>query len=156
MTDEEGMRLAIDACRRGIDAGQAPFGAAIVYEGRSLVAVHNTVWAHTDPTAHAEVNAIREACARLDSISLDGCTLYSTCEPCPMCLSASHWAKVGRVVFGASIADAQAAGFSELPIAVETMVELGQSALRLQRGALREECQRLFEEWKQAQDGEAY
>lgn len=150
MTDEQGMQLAIDACRRGIEAGQAPFGSAVVKGGRVLVATHNTVWADSDPSAHAEVNAIRSACREMGSIWLRGCTIYCTCEPCPMCLAASHWAKLDRVVFGASIADAgpDAAGFSEMPIAAETMVELGQSPLVVHRGVLQAECVRLFEEWK--------
>src|SRR4051812_13423533 len=114
MNDEEFLRRAIEVCRQGIAAGQSPFGAVIVREGRVVVAAHNTVWRDLDPTAHAEVNALRAAAAALQSIELAGCTLYSTCEPCPMCLAASHWAKVDRVVFGAAIADATAAGFGEL------------------------------------------
>ncbi len=156
MTDEQGMQLAIDACRRGIEAGQSPFGAAIVNQDRVIVASHNTVWADTDPSAHAEVNAIRAACRSLDSISLEGCTLYSTCEPCPMCLATSHWARIDRIVFGASIADAKTAGFSELPIPVETMVELGDSPLKLLRGARLTDCVTLFDEWKQANRSQVY
>ncbi len=156
MTDEQGMQLAIDACRRGIEAGQSPFGAAIAQGDRILVATHNTVWADTDPSAHAEVNAIRAACRQLGSISLKGCTLYSTCEPCPMCLSTSHWAKLDRVVFGASITDAETLGFTELSIPVETMVELGHSPLILRRGVNQEECVRLFEEFTRANKSALY
>jgi tRNA(Arg) A34 adenosine deaminase TadA len=148
MTDAEFMRRAADACRLGIDAGQSPFGCVIARDGRVVAEAHNTVWADKDPTAHAEVNALRSAAAALGSIDLAGCTLYATCEPCPMCLAASHWAKVGRVVFGASIADADAAGFSELPIPAARLVELGRSPLVVQGGVLREACVRLFEEWK--------
>lgn len=156
MTDEQGMRLAIDVCRLGIEAGQSPFGAVIVRDGQVIASTHNTVWADTDPSAHAEVNVIRAACRRLGSISLEGCTLYSTCEPCPMCLSTSHWARLDRVVFGASIHDAASAGFSELPISSETMVELGQSPLAIQRGVLQPECVLLFEEWKRANRSRVY
>ena len=104
MTDEDFMRLAIEKTREGIAAGQSPFGSAIVKNGEVVAVTHNTVWKTTDPTAHAEVNCIRRAAASLGTIELAGCTLYSTCEPCPMCLAASHWAKIDRVVFGATIA----------------------------------------------------
>ncbi|HEU5116437.1 MAG TPA: nucleoside deaminase [Isosphaeraceae bacterium] len=156
MTDEQGMQHAIEACRRGIEEGQSPFGAAIVKQDRVLVAVHNTVWADTDPSAHAEVNAIRAACRSLNSISLEGCTLYSTCEPCPMCLAASHWAKIDRIVFGASVADARAAGFSEMRISIESMVAQSGSHLILHRGVRLTECASLFEEWKKANRSETY
>src|SRR4051794_15872306 len=113
MKDEEYMRLAIAKTREGIAAGQSPFGAVIVRDGKVVAATHNTVWLTTDPTAHAEVNCIRAAASVLKTIALEGCTLYSTTEPCPMCLSAIHWAKIERVVFGATIEDAATAGFAE-------------------------------------------
>jgi tRNA(Arg) A34 adenosine deaminase TadA len=156
MNDEPFMEQAIAACRRGIAAGQTPFGCVIVKDGRVAAEAHNTVWADTDPSAHAEVNAIRRAARALGSIELAGCTLYTTCEPCPMCLAASHWAKLGRVVFGASIAEAAEAGFSELPISAERMVELGRSPLRVRGGVLREACVALFDEWKAAGRSRTY
>jgi tRNA(Arg) A34 adenosine deaminase TadA len=150
MSDEEFMRRAIDACRLGIAAGQSPFGAVIVRGSVVVAQAHNTVWRDLDPTAHAEVNGIRAASSALKTIELSGCTLYSTCEPCPMCLAASHWAKLDRVVFGALISDATAAGFSELPVAAATLVELGRSPLKVEGGLLREDCARLFREWQEA------
>src|SRR5437660_8349500 len=114
MSDEAYMRLAIQKTREGIAAGQSPFGSVIVQGGQVVAATHNTVWRDGDPTAHAEVNCIRATARALGTIFLHGCALYSTTEPCPMCLSAIHWAKIERVVYGASIADAAAAGFSEL------------------------------------------
>src|SRR5262245_39005406 len=124
MTDEDAMRLAIAACRRGIAAGQSPFGSVILGpDGQVVAEGYNTVWADTDPTAHAEVNTIRLAAGALGRIELSGCTLYSTCEPCPMCLASSHWAALDRVVFGALITDATAAGFREMPIPAERMAE---------------------------------
>ncbi len=104
--DDRYMRLAIETAKEGIAAGQSPFGAVIVREGTVVVAAHNTVWRDTDPTAHAEVNAIRKAAARLGRIDLHDCTLFSTCEPCPMCLAATHWSKIERLVYGATIDDA--------------------------------------------------
>lgn len=150
------MRLAIDKAREGIAAGQSPFGAAIV-NGSQIVAVsHNTVWQDSDPTAHAEINAIRLAAAALSGIDLKSCTIFSTCEPCPMCLAAIHWSKMRRVVFGASIADAAAAGFSELSISARSMVKMGGSSLKVEGGLLREECRALFGLWKENPSRKAY
>ena len=117
--DEGYMRLAIQKAREGVAAGQTPFGACIVTAGGEVAACeHNVVWRTTDITAHGEVNAIRVACRSLGTIDLSGCTIYSTTEPCPMCFSAIHWAKIAGIVFGASISDAQAAGFNELAISM--------------------------------------
>src|SRR6516165_9769852 len=113
MTDADYMRLAIRKAQESIAAGQSPFGAVIIKDGEVVAATHNTVWRDSDPTAHAEVNCIRAAASALRLIDLSGCEMYSTCEPCPMCLSAIHWARIDRVVFGATIADAALAGFNE-------------------------------------------
>ena len=157
MTEEEFMRKAIAVCRRGIEAGQAPFGSILIdTDGRVVAEAHNTVWSDCDPNAHAEVNVIRRAAGSLGRIALRGCTLYSTCEPCPMCLAACHWAKLDRVVFGAAISDAAAAGFSEMPIPADRMVTLGQSPLIVRGGPLREECSQLFQEWKETGNAKAY
>jgi tRNA(Arg) A34 adenosine deaminase TadA len=150
MTDEVFMRLAIEKCREGIAAGQSPFGTVVVRDGKVLAAVHNTVWRDNDPTAHAEVNGIRATAAALRGHHLGGCTLYTTCEPCPMCLAAIHWAKIVRVVYGATIADATAAGFSELCVPAEQLARLGGSPLRVEAGPLRDECRDLFRLWKEA------
>jgi tRNA(Arg) A34 adenosine deaminase TadA len=150
MTDELFMRLAIQMTREGIRAGQAPFGAIIVKEGEVLATTHNTVWRDCDPTAHAEINCIRQAARTQKSIFLYGSTMFTTTEPCPMCLSAIHWAKIERVVFGAVIADAAAAGFYELHVDAKLLADMGRSHLRVEGGLLREECAALFEEWKQA------
>jgi guanine deaminase len=156
VSPDELMRLAIDAARRGILAGQSPFGCAIAYEGRIVAACHNTVWLTTDITAHAEVNAIREACRRRRQILLEGCVVASTCEPCPMCMSALHWARVKTVYFGATIADAATAGFRELAIPAATVVQLGKSPVELVEGILAEKCRELFRQWKQSAPQPAY
>ena len=150
MTEAELMRLAIEKTREGIAAGQSPFGSIIVKDGEVVASTHNTVWRDTDPTAHAEINCLRRAAKALQTIDLKGCTLYSTCEPCPMCLSAIHWAKVDRVVFGATIDDAAEAGFCELHVAATSLAEMGRSPLVVEGGLLREECSALFSEWKKA------
>ena len=146
--DEAPMRRAIELARRGIEAGQSPFGAVIIRNGRIVAEAHNTVWADTDPTAHAEINAIRLAAGKLGTIDLTGCTMYSTCEPCPMCLAAIHWAKLDRVYYGAQIADAAAAGFSELAVPAAELADRGGSQLQVLPGPLRRECQELFKLWK--------
>jgi tRNA(Arg) A34 adenosine deaminase TadA len=150
MSEQDFMWLAIRKTQEGIAAGQSPFGSVIVQGDKVVAATHNTVWRDTDPTAHAEVNCIRAAARALSTIALQGCTLYSTTEPCPMCLSAIHWAKIDRVVFGATIADATAAGFSELHVAAKTLAEMGKSPLRVESGLLREECADLFAQWKKS------
>ena len=87
MDDATFMWRAIEKVREGIIAGQSPFAQAVVKDGKVVAATHNTVWRDTDPTCHAEVNAIRQAAAALASINLTGCVMYTTCEPCPMCLA---------------------------------------------------------------------
>jgi guanine deaminase len=156
MTEADYMRLAIEKTRAGIDAGQSPFGSVIVRGGEVVAVTHNTVWLTTDPTAHAEVNCIRAAAGKLKTIFLTGCTLYSTTEPCPMCLSAIHWARIERVVFGATIADAAAAGFHELYVPAKDLAALGKSPLKVESGLLQAECAALFDEWKRSGKARAY
>ncbi|MBN1495690.1 MAG: nucleoside deaminase [Spirochaetes bacterium] len=151
------MRLAIEKAREGMRGGQTPFGACIVSaDGRVLACEHNVVWHATDITAHGEVNAIRSACRATGSIDLSGCTIYSTTEPCPMCFSAIHWARISRIVYGASIADAQAAGFNELAIANVVMKDAGGSPVDIEAGCLRDECAALFNEWKESGSARPY
>ena len=150
------MKLAIDRAAEGVDQGQTPFGACIVKDGRLLVCAHNVVWMTTDITAHAEVNAIRQACGLLQTIDLSGCTIYSTCEPCPMCFSAIHWARIGRIVYGTSIEDAKEAGFAELEISNRQLKELGATAVSIEGGVLKDECADLFFRWKKSQKHCAY
>jgi tRNA(Arg) A34 adenosine deaminase TadA len=150
MTEADYMKRAIETTREGIAARQSPFGSVIVKDGVVVAAAYNTFWRDTDPTAHAEVNCLRRAAKALGTVDLSGSTLYSTCEPCPMCLAATHWARVGRVVFGAPMATAAAAGFSELHVAAADLARIGGSRLVVEGGLLREECAALFDEWKRA------
>jgi len=147
MRDDEFMRRALEKAAEGVAAGQTPFGACIARGDEVVACRHNCVWAETEITAHAEICAIREACRVLGCVNLAGCTIYTTCEPCPMCFSACHWAHLDRIVYGAAIADAQAAGFRELTIPAEEMKRLGGSPIVLQGGVLQEECARLMREW---------
>ena len=144
------MGLAVERARAGIAAGQSPFGAVIV-KGDALVAAgHNEVWKRIDPTAHAEVVTIQRAAAALGTIDLSGCTMFTTCEPCPMCAAAIHWARLDECVYGATIADAARAGFNELHLAVGEVYRIGRSMVRLGPGVLNAECAGLFGEWNRA------
>jgi tRNA(Arg) A34 adenosine deaminase TadA len=153
---EKYMRIAVGTASQGIQNGQTPFGACIVKDNSVIAASHNSVWEDTDITAHAEINAIRRACSELKTVSLDGATIYSTCEPCPMCLAACHWAKIETVVYGASIEDAENFGFSELTISADKMVELGKANMNIISGVIREQCLQLFENWSSRTDKKTY
>ena len=146
-SDEKWMRMAIDKAREALDKGQTPFGAVIVKNGELVVAAHNVVWETTDITAHGEVTAIRLACRKLNTIDLRGCEIYSSTEPCPMCFSAIHWSGMGRIVFGASIADAKMAGFNELTLSNQDMKRIGGSKVELVGGVLKEESVEVFREF---------
>ena len=121
-----------------------------------MAACHNTVWLTTDITAHAEVNALREACRRRQQVLLTGAIVATTCEPCPMCMAALHWARVEQVYYGASIEDAASAGFNELPIAASALLAQGNSPVEISGACLAEECRSLFERWKQSKSARRY
>ena len=141
------MTLAIAAARDGIRAGQSPFGCAIASEGGVVAVAHNQVIETTDITCHAEINALRQACRAVGDIHLTGATVATTCEPCPMCMAALHWARVGTVYYGASIADAATAGFNELHLPASELLRIGRSTVELVPGVLAQECRGLFQEW---------
>lgn len=106
---------AVALATENVEAGGGPFGAVIVRDGSELISVGvNRVTRDFDPTAHAEVVAIREACRKLSSFTLDGCVLVTSCEPCPLCLAAALWSRVDQVVYAADRYDAAAAGFDDL------------------------------------------
>ena len=107
------MQQAITLATENIHQGGGPFGAVIVKNNKIISTGVNRVTLINDPTAHAEITAIREACTNLNSFSLEDCTLYSSCEPCPMCLSAIYWARIKILYFGATHNDAGKAGFRD-------------------------------------------
>jgi len=111
--DKKFLRNAVKIAASGISAGGGPFGAVIVKNGRLIAGSNNRVVLNTDPTAHAEILAIREAARSLGTHELDGCVLYTSCEPCPMCLGAIYWSGIQRVVFASWRRDAAAAGFDD-------------------------------------------
>jgi tRNA(Arg) A34 adenosine deaminase TadA len=117
------MARAIELAIENVRSGRGgPFGAVVVKDGKIIAEGANSVTATNDPTAHAEVLAIREACKKLGSFELYGCELYTSCEPCPMCLGAIYWGRPDRVYFGGSAADASSAGFDDSLIYSEITV----------------------------------
>lgn len=111
--DAKFMEMAISLSEENIDTGGGPFGAVIVKDGEIISTGTNRVVPNSDPTAHAEIMAIRAACTKLGTFSLEGCTVYSSCEPCPMCLSALYWAGVKRICYGNTKDDAKAISFDD-------------------------------------------
>ncbi|HHK42668.1 MAG TPA: nucleoside deaminase [Planctomycetaceae bacterium] len=108
--------------------------------------------ASSDSTAHAEINALRAACRHKTTYLLEGAVVATTCEPCPMCMSALHWARVDTVYFGATIEDAARAGFNELSVPAARLLEIGRSSVRLVDSVLPNDCRELFDRWKARPD----
>lgn len=114
MTDQEYLEIAIKLAEENVRTGHGgPFGAVIVKDDKIIAKGTNSVTTNNDPTAHAEVTAIRNACKNLNAFQLDDCTIYSSCEPCPMCLGAIYWARPKKLVFAASKNDAKDANFDD-------------------------------------------
>ena len=145
--DERFLRMAIDASRSGMMRGDGgPFGCVIVKDGNVVGSGNNRVTSTNDPTAHAEVVAIRDACNKLGSFQLSGCTLYTSCEPCPMCLGAIYWARPDRIVFAATREDAAEAGFDDQLIYDELPLAPDQRKFPMER-MMREEAKAVFDAW---------
>jgi len=107
------LKLAIELAKENVKNGGGPFGAVIVKDGQIIAKGTNRVTSHNDPTAHAEIVAIRQACEKLNDFQLTDCIIYSSCEPCPMCLGAIYWARPKKLVFAADKFDAANAGFDD-------------------------------------------
>lgn len=143
----EFLRRAIALATENVRSGRGgPFGAVIVREGVIVGEGANSVTTTLDPTAHGEVNAIRAACKALETFSLAGCELYTSCEPCPMCLSAAYWARMKAVYYGASAEDAARAGFDDAVLYGEFQKERSQRALPAIQ-LLQREAWTSFEAW---------
>ena len=126
--------LALDLAAENVASGAGgPFGAVVARDGAVVATGANRVTATNDPTAHAEVTAIRNACAALGAFQLDGCTVYSSCEPCPMCLGALYWARPEAVYYASTAADAAAAGFDDRFIYEELAAPPSERSLRMVR-----------------------
>ncbi len=141
--DERFMTIAVEEARRALAEGNRPFGAAVVWDGRLVAGGRNIIESECDPTAHAEMMAVRNACRALGALSLEGATLYTTCEPCLMCTSAILWAKIPRVFIGATWADAPSS-FDREKLAFFDVVSRGKYRFEYEVGVMREECVRLY------------
>lgn len=155
MKDEDFLRQAIHLAEASVRSGGGPFGAVIVKEGEIVGRGHNRVTLDNDPTAHAEVQAIRDACKHLGSFSLEGCKLYVSCEPCPMCLAACYWAHLDEIIYAADAADAAGVGFNDLMIYNEFGLEKRERQLSM-RQALRDEAREVFQLWESMEDKTRY
>ena len=150
------MLKAIRLAQEGIDSNAGgPFGAVVVKDGEIVGEGFNEVTSTNDPTAHAEVVAIRNACAKLGSFQLDGCTLYTSCEPCPMCLGAIYWARPARVFYAATREDAANVGFDDEFIYKEIEKNFEDRQMKLVN-FLREEGLKVFKNWENKSDKEKY
>lgn len=150
------MREAIASALKGMHSNEGgPFGAVIVKDDRIIGKGHNQVTSSNDPTAHAEIMAIRQACQNLNSYQLQGCEIYTSCEPCPMCLGAIYWARLDRLYFACSKEDAAEAGFDDAYIYRE--IELAPQARSIPfQPLLREEALLVFRDWLNKSDRTSY
>ncbi len=146
-SDDAFMRRAIALSRRGMEGNEGgPFGAVVALDGRVVAEGWNQVTSTNDPTAHAEVVAIRRACAALGRFDLRGAVLYTSCEPCPMCLAAAYWARLDAVVFGNARQDAAAIGFDDQFLYDEVAKPMEARSLPMRR-LLAAEALEVFEAW---------
>ncbi len=153
---ERFMRLAIEQARRGMSQNEGgPFGAVVVRRGEIIALGNNRVIGTNDPTAHAEIVAIREACKRLNSFQLEGCVLYTSCEPCPMCLGAIYWARPERVFFACTREDAAGVDFDDAFIYREMAAPVHKRRIEMQQ-LLRAEALEVFDLWKNKPDKTLY
>ncbi|KXK04260.1 MAG: Guanine deaminase [Acidobacteria bacterium OLB17] len=154
--DKDFMRRAIELAQRGMGSNAGgPFGCVIVKEGRIVGEGWNRVTSDNDPTAHAEVVAIRDACTRLSSFQLTGCKVYTSCEPCPMCLGALYWARPEAIFFAANRDDAAYGGFDDDFIYKELERPIGERTIPL-ANLLPDEGRALFDEWLKKTDKTTY
>ena len=154
--DERHLARAIELSREHMERGEGgPFGAVIVRDGGVLAEGWNQVTSTNDPTAHAEVVAIRRACQAVESFSLDDATLYASCEPCPMCLASAYWARVSRIVYANTREDAAAIGFDDAAIYDEIPKPPADRAIPTIRMAS-EAAEAVFAEWLSKADRVAY
>jgi guanine deaminase len=149
------MRQAIALALENIRDGGGPFAALVVKNGTVVATGANRVTATSDPTAHAEIVAIREACRSLESFQLDECELYTTCEPCPMCLGAIYWARPARVYFASTASDAAAAGFDDAFIYDELQTPSNERRIPMTE-LHRAEALVIFQEWLAKSDKKPY
>lgn len=149
---DEAIRLAVNNVKNGTGG---PFGAVVVKDGKIIAASANTVTPDNDPTAHAEVNAIREACHKLGSFQLNGCEVYASCEPCPMCLGAIYWARPEKVYYASTKQDAAVAGFDDSFIYKEIALSEPERSIPFLNHKEKEAGEE-FRQWEKKQDKTDY
>lgn len=154
-TPQHWLEEAASLARAGMADGGGPFGAVVVKDGKLVGRGWNQVTRKLDPTAHAEVIAIREACSALGRFDLRGCELYASCEPCPMCLAAMYWARIDRVYYACSRQDAAHAGFDDKVIYDQIGLDLSSRSLPMKQVGCRS-AEALFREWIAKPDKVAY
>jgi guanine deaminase len=153
---EKFMQMAIDLSEYNVKNGQGgPFGAVIVKEGMVLARSANKVVPTNDPTAHAEISAIRLACQELGSFSLAGCEIYTSCEPCPMCLGAIYWARIDKIYYANTKADAAAIGFDDHFIYEELDLPMEKRKLPVVQ-LMRDEALGIFKLWSETENKTEY
>jgi tRNA(Arg) A34 adenosine deaminase TadA len=156
MSNATYMREAVQLAEQGMRSGRGgPFGCVVVRRGEIVGRGSNRVTSTNDPTAHAEVVAIRDACTALQTFQLTDCELYTSCEPCPMCLSAIYWARIPQVYYGNTRADAAAIGFDDDFIYQQVPLAPEARTVKMER-LLRDEAQIAFQEWANKTDKVRY
>ena len=149
------MTRAIELWIKSVNSGTGPFGAVIVKDNQIISEGFNTVTLTNDPTSHAEIVAIRIACKSLDNFSLEGCDLYTTCEPCPMCLSAIYWARVSKIYYANTRDDAKKIDFSDALIYEELSKTIKERIIPMNQ-MMRDEASKAFDLWDKKKDKVKY
>jgi guanine deaminase len=154
--DLQFMRRAIELAQAGIDSNEGgPFGCVVVKDGEIIGEGNNCVTSTNDPTAHAEIVAIRKACQKLDTFQLEDCTIYTSCEPCPMCLGAIYWARPKQIFYACNKTDAAKVGFDDDFIYQEIELPIAERRIKTE-SLLREEGLKVFENWANKLDKTEY
>tara|TARA_B110000263_G_scaffold62759_1_gene53989 strand:+ start:326 stop:790 length:465 start_codon:yes stop_codon:yes gene_type:complete len=149
------MKRAIELSIKSVNSGTGPFGAVIVKDDKIISEGFNTVTLSNDPTSHAEIAAIRMACKSLGNFSLEECDLYTTCEPCPMCLSAIYWARINKIYYANTRSDAQKIDFSDSMIYEELNKTIEDRKIPMHQ-TMRDEALKAFDLWDQKEDKVKY
>ena len=139
------MLVALKKAKQGIKSGQLPFGACVVKGNRIISVAHNEIMKQHDITAHAEVQAIRSACKKLKTLDLSACTLYTTCEPCPLCFSVCHIAKIPKIIYGVSCSSTRKFGYKELLIPTKILKKVFGTKINIKSCFLENKCLQLFQ-----------
>ena len=148
---EKFMRIAIDLSIKNINKGGGPFGSVIVKDNKIIAEGSNRVTTSNDPTAHGEIVAIRLACQKLSNFDLSGCEIYSSCEPCPMCLSAIYWARIDKIYYANTRKDAQKIDFDDSLIYSELQKKMNERKIPMVQ-IMRNEALKAFELWDKKKD----